>query len=115
MMGLAALFLGGIGVASAIHVYVKEKIVTVAVLRCLGARQRTIFGAYLLQAAVVAFVLAAMLTPPDGMSQFLVAVPLLVLYLVGVAVAAIAVVGVAERPVGSGSPQRRPYGHRNGG
>lgn len=41
-------------------------------------------------AVVVAFVLAAMLTPPDGMSQFLVAVPLLVLYLVGVAVAAIA-------------------------
>ena len=31
------------------------------------------------------------------------------------AVAAIAVVGGAERPVGSGSPQRRPYGHRNGG
>ena len=60
LMGLAALFLGGIGVASAIHVYVKEKIVTVAVLRCLGARQRTIFGAYLLQAAVLAFVGSAL-------------------------------------------------------
>jgi len=41
-------------------------------------------------AVLVAFVFAAMLTPPDGMSQFLVAVPLMVLYLVGVAVAAIA-------------------------
>ena len=41
-------------------------------------------------AVLVAFVLAAMLTPPDGASQFLVAVPLLVLYLVGVLVAAIA-------------------------
>ncbi len=41
-------------------------------------------------AALLAFVLAAMLTPPDGMSQFLVAIPLLVLYLVGVVVAAIA-------------------------
>ena len=41
-------------------------------------------------AVLIAFVLAAMLTPPDGMSQFLVAVPLLVLYLVGVVVAAIA-------------------------
>ena len=41
-------------------------------------------------AILVAFVIAAMLTPPDGMSQFLVAVPLLALYLVGVVVAAIA-------------------------
>ena len=41
-------------------------------------------------AVLLAFVLAAMLTPPDGMSQFLVAVPLMVLYLIGVAVAAIA-------------------------
>ncbi len=41
-------------------------------------------------AVLVAFVLAAMLTPPDGASQFLVAVPLLGLYLIGVLVAAIA-------------------------
>jgi len=54
LIGLAALFLGGIGVASAIHVYVREKVVTVAVLRCIGARQETIFAAYLLQAAVLA-------------------------------------------------------------
>ena len=60
LMGLAALFLGGIGVASAIHVYVREKIVTVAVLRCLGARQRSIFAAYLLQAATLAFVGSAL-------------------------------------------------------
>ncbi len=56
LIGLAALFLGGIGVASAIYVYVREKVVTVAVLRCLGARQEGLFGAYLLQAAVLALV-----------------------------------------------------------
>ena len=56
LMGLAALFLGGIGVASAINVYIREKVVTVAVLRCLGALQRTVFTAYLLQAAGLALI-----------------------------------------------------------
>ena len=56
LMGLAALFLGGIGVASAIHVYIREKVITVAVLRCLGALQRTLFTAYLLQATGLALI-----------------------------------------------------------
>ena len=56
LMGLAALFLGGIGVASAIHVYIREKVITVAVLRCLGALQRTLFTAYLLQAVGLALI-----------------------------------------------------------
>lgn len=56
LIGLAALFLGGIGVASAIHVYVREKVVTVAILRCLGARQGTVFLAYLLQAGGLALI-----------------------------------------------------------
>ncbi len=51
LVGLAALLLGGIGVAGAVHVYVREKLASVAVLRCLGARQGTAFRAYLLQAA----------------------------------------------------------------
>lgn len=53
LIGLAALLLGGIGVASAIHVYVKEKLTAVAVLRCLGAQQGTAFAAYLIQAAAL--------------------------------------------------------------
>lgn len=53
LIGLAALLLGGIGVASAIHVYVKEKLTSVAVLRCLGAQQGTAFAAYLIQAATL--------------------------------------------------------------
>ena len=56
LLGLAALFLGGIGVASAIHVYIREKVITVAVLRCLGALQRTLCTAYLLQAAGLALI-----------------------------------------------------------
>ena len=56
LMGLTALFLGGIGVASAINVYIREKVVTVAILRCLGALQRTLFTAYLLQAAALALI-----------------------------------------------------------
>lgn len=55
LVGLGALLLGGIGVASAIHVFVKERVTQVAVLRCLGARQGGVFAAYLLQAAALGF------------------------------------------------------------
>ncbi|HSG47804.1 MAG TPA: FtsX-like permease family protein, partial [Longimicrobiales bacterium] len=51
LVGLGALLLGGIGVASAIHVYIRERRPGVAVLRCLGADQWTVFLAYLIQAA----------------------------------------------------------------
>jgi putative ABC transport system permease protein len=50
LVGLMALLLGGIGVASAVHVHVRERIASIAVLRCLGAREGTVFRAYLLQA-----------------------------------------------------------------
>ncbi len=49
LVGFVALFLGAIGVASAIHVYVRQKIATVAVLRCLGATARQSFAVYLVQ------------------------------------------------------------------
>lgn len=51
LVGLGALLLGGIGVASAIHVYILERRPGVAVLRCVGADQWTLFLAYLIQAA----------------------------------------------------------------
>lgn len=53
LVGLAALLLGGIGVATAVHVFVKSKRGVIAVLRCLGARERTVFAAYLLQAVAL--------------------------------------------------------------
>jgi putative ABC transport system permease protein len=51
LVGLAALLLGAVGVASAVHVFVKEKLASVAVLRCLGARQTDVFAAYVLLTA----------------------------------------------------------------
>jgi putative ABC transport system permease protein len=50
LAALMALLLGSVGVASAIHVYVSQRLQTVAVLRCLGARVRTTFGVYVTQA-----------------------------------------------------------------
>jgi putative ABC transport system permease protein len=49
LVGFVALFLGAIGVASAIHVYVRQKINTVAVLRCLGASAWQSFSVYVVQ------------------------------------------------------------------
>ncbi|HNC23168.1 MAG TPA: FtsX-like permease family protein [Opitutaceae bacterium] len=49
LVGFVALFLGAVGVASAMHVYVRQKLNTVAVLRCLGASTRTSFAVYLIQ------------------------------------------------------------------
>ena len=49
LVGFVALFLGGIGVASAVHVYVRQKISTVAILRCLGASAAQSFSVYVLQ------------------------------------------------------------------
>ena len=45
-----ALLLGGVGVASAIHTYTRQKLSTVAVLRSLGATARQTVSIYLIQA-----------------------------------------------------------------
>lgn len=49
LVGFASLFLGAIGVASAIQAHIRQKIPTVAMLRCLGASARTSFAIYLVQ------------------------------------------------------------------
>src|SRR5690606_28569054 len=59
LSGLAALLLGGLGVASAVGVFVREKRAVIATLRCIGATQRTAFVAYLLQAALLGLAGAA--------------------------------------------------------
>ncbi|MGQ0714292.1 MAG: ABC transporter permease [Gemmatimonadaceae bacterium] len=53
IVGLVALLLGGIGVASAIHAYVSEKIDTVAILRCLGATTAQVIAIYAATAAAM--------------------------------------------------------------
>ena len=48
-VSFAALLLGCIGVASSVHIYVKEKLTTIAVLRCVGATGNQAFWIYLFQ------------------------------------------------------------------
>lgn len=55
LVAFVALLLGCIGVASAIHIYVKEKINTIAVLRCLGAKSSQAFLIYLIQITGIGF------------------------------------------------------------
>ncbi len=56
LVGFIALLLGCIGVASAIHIYVREKINTIAVLRCLGVNGWQAFLIYLIQIVGVGFI-----------------------------------------------------------
>jgi putative ABC transport system permease protein len=53
LAGFVALLLGCIGVGSAIHVYVGEKLGTIATLRCLGVRAWEAFMIFLIQIAFI--------------------------------------------------------------
>ncbi|MFV1885378.1 MAG: ABC transporter permease [Balneola sp.] len=59
MIGFIALLLGGIGIASSIFVYIRQKINTVAVLRCVGASSNQTMAIYLIQATFMGFIGAA--------------------------------------------------------
>ena len=59
IVGLVALLLGGIGVASGVRAFVERKIDTVAVLRCLGASSGQVLAIYVAQAAAMGLVGAA--------------------------------------------------------
>ena len=56
LVAFVALLLGCVGVASAVHIYVKEKLGTVAVLRCLGLKGIQAFMIYLIQIVVMGFI-----------------------------------------------------------
>ena len=53
LSGFIALILGSVGVASAIHTYIRRKRGTIAVLRCLGAEGRHTFAVYVIQAVSI--------------------------------------------------------------
>ena len=59
IVGLVALLLGGIGVASGVRAFVARKIDTVAVLRCLGASSGQGLAIYVTQAAAMGLIGAA--------------------------------------------------------
>ena len=56
LVSFIALLLGCVGVASAIHIYVREKINAVAILRCLGAQSSQAFLIFLVQIVVIGFI-----------------------------------------------------------
>jgi putative ABC transport system permease protein len=56
LVGFIALLLGCIGVASAIHIYIKEKIKTIAVLRCLGLTAMQAFLIFLIQILTIGLI-----------------------------------------------------------
>lgn len=56
LVGFIALLLGCIGVASAIHIYIKEKLNSIAILRCLGVKPVQAFLIYLIQIIGIGFI-----------------------------------------------------------
>jgi putative ABC transport system permease protein len=59
LVGIIALLLGGVGVASGVNAWVMRKIDTVAILRCLGATTRQVMTIYITQAAAMGLLGAA--------------------------------------------------------
>ncbi|MGO4911145.1 ABC transporter permease [Leeuwenhoekiella sp. W20_SRS_FM14] len=56
LVGFIALLLGCVGIASATTIYIREKLKSVAVLKCLGASNKQAFLIYLIQIAVLGLV-----------------------------------------------------------
>lgn len=54
LVGLVALLLGGIGVSSAVVVFMRQRRETIAVLRCLGASAWSVLAVYALEAVAMA-------------------------------------------------------------
>ena len=53
LVALIALLLGGIGVASGVVVFIRQRLDTIAVLRCLGASARRVLAVYAAEAAAM--------------------------------------------------------------
>lgn len=53
LIGLTALFIGGLGVATSVHAFVREKLTTIAILKTIGADSPTIIRTYALQAMML--------------------------------------------------------------
>ena len=51
LVAFIALLLGCVGIASSVHIYIKEKVKDVAILKCLGATRKQTFLIYVIQIA----------------------------------------------------------------
>ena len=60
LVGLVTLFLGALGIGSALHAFMRSKLDHAAVLRCLGATSRDVFAVYALLALGIAGVGSAL-------------------------------------------------------
>lgn len=56
LVAFIALLLGCVGIASSVHIYIKEKLRSVAVLKCLGASRKQTFLIYLIQITGMGFI-----------------------------------------------------------
>ncbi|MBM86307.1 MAG: glycosyl transferase family 1 [Rhodospirillaceae bacterium] len=54
LVGLTALLVGGVGIASAVRSFLDQRTGTIATLKCLGAPGRLIFATYLVQVLILA-------------------------------------------------------------
>lgn len=71
LSGFIALLLGCIGVGSAIHVYIQEKLSAIATLRCLGLKARHAFLIYLIQISFIGLIGALLGAILGTLIQFL--------------------------------------------
>lgn len=53
LVAFIALLLGCVGIASSVHIYIKEKLKDVAILKCLGATVNQTFSIYLIQISMI--------------------------------------------------------------
>ncbi|WP_282123627.1 ABC transporter permease [Algibacter mikhailovii] len=56
LVAFIALLLGCVGIASSVHIYIKEKLKHIAVLKCLGASRKQSFLIYLIQIAGIGLI-----------------------------------------------------------
>jgi putative ABC transport system permease protein len=60
VVGIVALLLGGVGVASGIQAWIRSRVATVAILRCLGATPGQVLAIYVIQAVAMGLAGATM-------------------------------------------------------
>ena len=60
LVGLTALIVGGAGIANATSAFIDRRVVTVAILKCLGASARTVEGIYLTEILLVTLLAIAL-------------------------------------------------------
>ncbi len=60
LIGLSALLIGGLGIASAVRAYLESRAASIAILKCLGASKGQIFSIYLSILAIVSAIAIAL-------------------------------------------------------